>query len=153
MSAYNVTTIGDVEGVLEEPAATPCGCHGPKAAPCGCGPKTSTIAGLEDWLLLNPATWPTWVAKRVAVEVAKRATGKDPVPTPSAIDELAKTLGIDPVALVLGGTGYDGWGRHWDTMKIVGGVGVLAAVVAWWRFRSGRGARAAGRSKRHVRRR
>lgn len=147
MSGYQVTTIGDVEGVLED-AKPPCGCHGPTPAPCGCSPKT-TIAGLEDWLLLNPATWPTWVAKRVAVEIAKKATGKDPAPTPSAIDELAKTLGIDPVALVLGGTGYDGWGRHWDTMTVIGGVGVVAAAIAYFKF--GRG-RAAGRSK-HVRRR
>lgn len=86
------------------------------------------MGALEDLTgFVNPLAW---LASQVGKKVAEKLTGKgDSPPDPTAIDLLAKELGIDPIELVISVAGFSGWGKFWPSLKVAGGIVALGGAA------------------------
>jgi len=123
-AAYPVTTIGEV--------VSDCcgGCKG--GGGCAANDTTPrTIGAIDDFtILINPLAWG---AQKLFGAIMSKATGQEPAPTPTAIDQLARAMGVKPIDLAISLTGYTGLGRYETAAKVIGGglvVGAAALYVA-----------------------
>lgn len=128
---YEVTTIGNVvEGTA------PCGACSARRGPMGMG-------SVEDFGWFFPALWPAMLARRAA----RGDASANVLPGTSIVEEIAKRLGLNPVAFALGVTGYDGIGEYWPAVRNVS----LAAALAGAAYAGARYVRGKKRGKKHVR--
>lgn len=124
MSEVEVTTIGNV---IDKPL---CGCKG--------FGSSRRMGNLDDFAILFPPLWPFLIGRKAAGAVA---------PSGSFLDDLANRLGLNPIAFVIGTTGYSGMGEYWPAVRNVGLAAAFgaAAVAAAHAVRKRKG-------KKHVRR-